>query len=132
MIIFRFSATTAVMYALTAASVWPWIAPAAAQTNTRQLYDDYQLQALCSPKRSDRLAAMKRSECEGYILGVIDAHLLNSAGMGVSPIFCIPSTVSKFALTDIVRSYLVRSTERGTAASGAVLGAMMQAYPCQR
>src|SRR4029079_11862850 len=90
---FRCNALKVGAVSLTLAMGYSAPTSASAATDTPQLYDDYQLQGLCSPHRTDKLAAVKRGECQGYILGVIDAPLLSSASMSVKPIFCIPPTV---------------------------------------
>ena len=71
--------------------------------------------------------------CQSYISGLIDYHnLLRSLGTAPSIDFCVPNTVDKAKLQDIVRTYLKENDHHGPfIAAPAVSLALFESYPCE-
>ena len=99
-------------------------------SESASMFDGNKLHALCVKGRAAQSMAAEK-ECLGYIIGVVDSHMLSSAGLGVPPMVCLPKIVSNDQLLDIVTKDLRDNpSERHYGASSSVLESLMRAFPC--
>ncbi len=70
--------------------------------------------------------------CQSYIVGIIDYHnLLRSLGTAPSIDFCVPNTIDKGILQDVVWKYLRTNEHHGPfIAAPAVSLALFESFPC--
>ena len=85
-------------------------------------------------EKGGEIVAGGHTACQSYIVGLIDYHnLLRSLGTAPSIDFCVPNTVEKAKLQDIVWRYLGKHDHHGPfVAAPAVSLALFESYPCKK
>ena len=106
-----------------------------AKDKTGALISGAYLYEVC--KRNEKggeVVAGGHTACQSYIVGLIDYHnLLRSLGTAPSIDFCVPNTVEKAKLQDIVWTYLGKNDHHGPfIAAPAVSLALFETYPCKK
>jgi hypothetical protein len=72
-----------------------------------------------------------RSLCTGYVQGAVDQESARVQFDKVVPLFCVPAGVIVQQVIDITVRYLQNHPEqRQNVASGTVVNALMQVWPC--
>lgn len=80
---------------------------------------------------ADLVTVCGKSEalCNAYMVGFMDGHAITAHRR--TPLFCLPTDEVKVELVrEKVRAYLAQSDHLNLPASGLVVSALIQAYPC--
>lgn len=74
----------------------------------------------------------KQALCQGFLIGVNDAHAAMVDAGGFAPLYCPPADVLGKELTDIAIRYLRDNPQfRYTPAGSSALVAWMESFPCE-
>ncbi|HEX4695953.1 Rap1a/Tai family immunity protein [Sphingomonas sp.] len=79
------------------------------------------------------VSAEDQAACAAYVTGVADLAETGKATKSLPPLICAPAGTTPDKLKDVVVRYLrANADERSLAASGIVIAALSNAFPCAK